>query len=194
MSTRMVDRFVQRLHLPQGASCRITRTWSLVAAPPQRPPSPATMSVLELYHSPRSKWDVEGVLAKGFKLGFGGNKGPGVYLANHSRYAWRWGGPSVFVCHVPTTARLRRFRSEVASGNPACASEYVVDDPRDVQPVAVIEFQVQSYTERDVGGVYVDGGDFGCPVCDPRRDRCDCEQLPSVAPLDQITVTPVMRD
>src|ERR1700761_2712946 len=57
--------------------------------------------VLELYHASRDGLTaVNSVLKYGFKLSSGGNKGKGIYLANHGRYSiWASYPYHVIVCH-----------------------------------------------------------------------------------------------
>jgi hypothetical protein len=215
----VTGRFVTRLALPSGMDCRIDavyeaksiragsslRSWfdhacSYIFA--RKPRGPA----LELYHSARCfKRDLDeskelNIFRQGFRFyggGFG-NKGPGSYFANHSRYAWKWGstywGGRVIVSHIYdlNNKGIVRFRSEVAAPSPlADASEYVVRDPAIVHPRFVIDFCITG-DAAPINPVfkpesrYVEHGKFGCHRCDPMLSRCDCEQLPIVLTTDLV--------
>jgi hypothetical protein len=194
----MVDRFICRMHLPTGYRCHVE---SVVAVRPS-----ATKrfqgGLLELYHSVRqaeSEQDrrIVSILRDGFRIGYYGNKGPGVYLSNHSRYAWNWGGPVVLICHVPVVpaCSIARFRSEIKSGSLSLdGSEYVVSDPSLVRVHSVVRFRVEPriQTMDDVSRLnigFVDHGHFGCPNCDPLVRRCDCALSPVVDPLDLVNIS-----
>lgn len=149
---------------------------------------------LELYHSVRDAKDIndtriQSILTKGFKPGWYGNKGPGVYLSSHSRYAMRWSGsPVVLVCHVDASLppdRLRRYRSELRSGQTEHNGwEYVVTDGKDVRVSHVLNYHLRWHnsSHKDVvcwPSPWVEHGESGCRSCDERRKRCDCALLPN---------------
>ena len=196
--SRVTDRFVQRLHLPPGFRCDILGAWEN----PVRATNPGPklgQPVLELDHSSRGTGSLnqaqatQSICDNGFVLDrwSRGNKGQGVYLANHSRYAWLWGGLVVIVCHVdPSTPCLQRYRSEINSGNSTTNSEYVVSDPNQCHARYVIQYKVSGpvpYGSPDLG--FTPHGQLGCSKCDvqtPPR-RCDCPQEPLVDPNDLVS-------
>lgn len=99
---------------------------------------------LQLYHVVRDNSHVQSIFKHGFNY-TDGNKGGGVYLANHAWYAMYWGGTEyqVIVCDVPLDAVVDRYISEVLGPDPMLFdAEYVVRDSTRVCPRAAFGYQV----------------------------------------------------
>lgn len=202
---RAIQRFVMRLSLPNGLlfrliDCRENDNNTLFEKfnsqkqafeNSRRNAHPVKM--LQLYHGQRGEDNSESICNIGFHLSYYGNKGVGVYLANHSRYAWNWAGTSnpVLICDViADDGGISRFRSEIYS--PTWNSEYVVSDPALVYPRYVLRYEI----DGKISGVirnqigFVKHGEFGCVSCDSKcfgdlkGDRCDCQLVPTVDSRD----------
>jgi len=148
--------------------------------------------ILELYHVTRH-YDPEVVLLPLLRDGFSkekaqrsGNKGNGIYFANHSRYSFNWGsGYKVLICYVVNDPELvERYRSEIYS--PIWDSEYLVKDSKLIFPAYYLHYDViipnrstsDWYNSIKMG--YVKHGEFGCSKCDVKNEygfyrRCDCK-------------------
>ncbi len=137
--------------------------------------------VLELYHKTREtdyngNWDFNSIIKNGFMLSRHGNKGYGVYMANHGRYSYSWGGydilgnNNVIICEVIYDPQdVFRYRSELVSPN--FNSEYRITNPDLIYPKYFIEYNVEG---KKTSYGWVDHGNFGCPKCDINKTRCDC--------------------
>lgn len=206
-------RFIDRLHLsnlPIRCNATIKSIVSLSRLSPISPVSPLSPPsidyksqgpVLELYHSVRDARTVDdhrikSIVRDGFKIPnySMANKGNGVYLSSHSRYAWNWGGPLVLVCHVSANLppnQMQRFRSEIKSGaSDDNGWEYVVKDPKYVKPMYLIEYKVDcddrvGLLHDSIG--FVDHGKSGCKECDRLITRCDCALTPNFDIRDILT-------
>lgn len=145
--------------------------------------------ILELYHTIRDdtyKEVFEKIKENNFTYGMYGNKGPGVYMANHSRYSFGWGYNddgirNVIISDVVYQKEyVKRYRSEIYS--PCFNSEYVITKPELIYPRYFITYRINSieknfyknYNEYENWG-YVQHGKFGCIDCDNLIKRCDCE-------------------
>jgi len=216
----IAQRFLFRLFLPAHHACRVlqitmhpdqARVKQFYELAQGRP-------VLELYHalsSSQAPESIASIFLHGLHAGSACNKGYGVYLANHGRYAWNWGGDHVFICHVvDAPGTLRRYRSEIYSPQAGCDSEFVFTATNATNaagllllPVACIHFERQVVEpttgpekRNDVQSKdgFVQHGTFGCESCDgfefvasdghvlDKGKRCDCEQYPTVLAQDVI--------
>lgn len=198
----MIKRFINRLSLPNNYNCQVL---SLYENNNQHLRNQFSQKIkehglLELYHSSRGDQfgASKSILEQGFKIRHGdGNKGNGVYLANHSRYAWLWGGPYVIVSDViAQSSSIQRFKSEIASGSNLHDSEYLIKDPTLIYPKSIIEFKVTTKSDTNAIDLYdfprfVEYGQFGCSLCDPKKIRCDCQQYPTIDGNDLLTPTKI---
>lgn len=148
--------------------------------------------ILELYHASRDGISaIKSISEKGFRYSYnGGNKGSGVYLANHSRYSAFWVGhcTPVIICHVIGHDNyIQRYKSEVISPN--YDSEFVITNPNAIYPKYILGYKLINfdrkfnYNRYNRFG-YVPHGAFGCHICDPKKIRCDCQQHPVVLESD----------
>lgn len=205
-----INRFITRLSLPPmlDISCTINscienNNPSLYNKFMNLKNTTSSYSILELYHTTRSfEYDTiyNDICKNGFShMGYFGNKGSGIYLSNHSRYVTFWGnGRKALICHVfvdHNKKDVKRFLSEMKSGNPLYNHEYLVtDNVHDlIYPKYIIDFEIKHdipyHTIADFEQFgYVEHGLFGCDKCDKDIIRCDCEQLPSVLETDCITL------
>ena len=168
----MVARFRERLYLPARSGAHM----SCRALPHATPAG----KCVELYHV--SHDNADGITRCGFGAHRGrGNKGFGLYLANHGRYASTWQGlDHAFVVHVPVSASMRRYRSEIKCPPGVPDSEYVVTDQAQAVPVAIIRFRIDGHT----GNLGWNAGE-DCDACRAAgRGRCDCALDPVVDPRD----------
>ncbi len=168
----VVCRFLDRLAQPSGAIFRVInfRTYS-----------PKT-NCLELYHCLRNDYSmtyeeqIVSILKHGLQPSWLGNKGSGVYLANHGRYSLRYAGykSPVLICHIQPGPHVECYRSEVASES-TYTCEYVITDSTKIHIAYVLNYVVTDidYSQLEL---YVDHGHFGCSTCDPKNIRCDCLQ------------------
>ena len=147
--------------------------------------------IIELYHSSRFGLTATNMIAKdGFRMG-DGNKGPGVYLSNHSRYSIWAGRPlHTVVCDVITDEPfVHRFKSELRSPRP-WNSDFLVTKPELIFPKYIIYFDL---VMEDFDKVlwkefsFVGKDDWHCNNKECRiRRRCDCPQHPLVL-LDDVS-------
>lgn len=168
-----IERFIARLNLSETAE------FKLLSIHEQPTPIICDKPVLELYHAIRDR-DYEDIFekikSKGFISGLYGNKGSGVYMANHGRYSYDWGCNdygvrNVIVCNVEYDSNsCFRYRSEITSNN--FNSEYKITNVKTIHPKYFITYKVENPIRR--GNVYVNHGQFGCDKCDPLTTRCDC--------------------
>lgn len=149
--------------------------------------------IMQLYHAQRDRDHSESICRSGFHCSLYGNKGVGVYLANHSRYAWNWASPRnpVLICDViADDERISRYRSEIIS--PTWDSEYVVRAPELVYPRYILKYEIEGKVPFEILDRigYVKNGKFGCVPCDTKviwdwkGIRCDCELKPKIDPQD----------
>ncbi len=145
---------------------------------------------LQLYHVVRSNEHVDSIFKHGFEAS-DGNKGVGVYLANHALYGIRWAGDdfSIIVCDIPlcqveSTQNVKRFYSEV-TGPLDCNSEYVIH-PKLVFPQLAFNYK-KTNQPIDIRACFTERGKFGCPTCDPKMIRCDCLLDPHYLDSDLVT-------
>lgn len=153
--------------------------------------------VLELYHVSREDVSHKNCSATNsiFNIGFDkkiiseGNKGRGVYFANHSRYSLDWLGwfKPVLICHVlyneVNSNEIDRFKSEIYS--PEKSSEYVIKNTDIIYPAYQLKYSVcenaygKKLEEDTIKGIrgYVKLGSHGCKKCDNliKPTRCDCK-------------------
>jgi len=191
---KSIERFINRLHLkPELKSkVRIIKIHEINKSFDDK-----GFGKIELYHSPRSIGigigiddTINSIIKNGFMIQpfLIQNKGRGIYFANHSRYAWLWGGPKVMICDVIANPKyIKRFRSEIDSGSEFCNSEYVITDPSIIFPKYVLEYEIERGTVDKVIGLdsaYKKLGFFGCEKCDQLLVRCDCPLDPNVDPND----------
>ena len=202
---RAIERFARRLSVPQSTACpftfKVTRCIENVDDTLDKRFGAARDSgkhrILQLYHAVRQENDWHGICREGFRMGSYGNKGPGVYFANHARYSWHWATTAcpVLICDVIADPEfVKRFKSEIYS--PTWDSEYVVSNPSLIYPKYILSYTVSGgdYRKFDKLAGYVKLGEFGCHSCDtygnPRftltGKRCDCEQYPLVDDRDVI--------
>jgi len=212
---RAIQRFIMRLSLPDSLSIRlidcrennndtmldkfnsqkraykVSQLYNTLKASNNADP----IKILQLYHGQSDSDNSESICNTGFHHSCYGNKGVGVYLANHSRYAWNWAGTRnpVIVCDViADDRRVSRFRSEIYS--PTWNSEYVVNDPVLVYPRYILRYEIDGSMPREIPGQigYVEHGKFGCVPCDSKvfaswkGSRCDCKLVPMVDPQDVV--------
>lgn len=190
------QRFIERLHIRSvpGITARVD---TIV---PVNVPRDAG-SVLELYHSVRDAQSfndvrIQSILTNGFRVNRG-NKGTGVYLSSHSRYALHWSGsPIVLVCHIGIkhASMLHRYRSELKSGQLEQFGhngwEYVVSRGSWVRPAYLLKYSTQEKTNLWIDEVgYVPLGASGCSLCDLQRVRCDCQLHPPYDPNDLVVLS-----
>ncbi len=137
--------------------------------------------ILELYHKTREinddgLWDFNGIIKNGFAMSRFGNKGTGVYMANHGRYSYTWGGydingiNNVIISEVIyDPEHVFRYRSELYSPN--FNSEYKITNPELIYPKYFIEYTTEG---KKIPSGWVQHGNFGCINCDINKTRCDC--------------------
>jgi len=190
---RLISRFSERLKLSPKLSFQIKSIKHNPADYTSWLNKYKNQPILELYHSPsRSDTDnpVDSIFQNGFYITGRGNKGPGVYLASHSRYCACWGGtsPPAIICHVVgIEGPVKRFRSEIYS--PAWSYEYTVTDTSLIFPVCAIWYDIIGDNKdfRSWRTGYTPYGSTGCVKCDTTPSfggikkgiRCDCPLLPS---------------
>jgi len=193
-----IQRFVTLLNLPDGLSftlidCRENENHIMLDKFNNRN---RVNKILQLYHAQVDSDNSESICNRGFHFSIYGNKGVGVYLANHSRYSWNWASPRnpVLICEViAKKGRISRYRSEIFS--PIWDSEYVVKDPELVYPRYILKYKIEGEISRQtidqIG--YVKHGEFGCVPCDSKvfggnykGTRCDCNLEPTIDPRDVV--------
>lgn len=186
-----VQRFIERLSLPDGLSFKLVDCSENAndAMRDEFSRQKGVYEVLQLYHAQTGRDNSESICNTGFRYSYYGNKGIGVYLANHSRYSWNWAGSSlpVLICDViADDKRISRYRSEVYS--PTWNSEYVVADSKLIYPRYILRYEIMGEMSREVvdQAGYVRHGEFGCVSCDSivfgdrRGIRCDCKLCPTI--------------
>lgn len=206
-----ISRFIERLSLPTGLKAIVTESIPNPTPPTLQQLKNYKKPLLELYFVNRH---TRNILWTAGRSEFG-NKGRGVYLANHSRYSLMWTGfdTPVMVCHVPAVStKLKRFRSEIFSPKPY-DSEYLVPKDEDVYVAYNIRYKVEGLSKEHFESLcfpgsgdtaYVPHGYTGCPDCDiidkpygglsfgkiytTKGKRCDCPLTPIADPLDLVTV------
>lgn len=188
-----VKRFVERMNLPSALRFQLKDAKTNMIGFQEFEARREGRPVLELYHAVRNPDDVGSILQHGFIVSGRGNKGHGVYLSNHGRYAAFCMGSDkpVIVCHVISDeTKIQRYRSEIESEKPY-DSEYVVSDANLVYPKHVIMYDLEMVDRRGVKeyfrknpSAFVRWGSSGCPHCDHVPKRCDCPQFPIVQKSD----------
>lgn len=145
--------------------------------------------ILELYHASRGGINaIKSISENGFRCSYNyGNKGMGVYVANHSRYSAFWVGQytPVIICHVIGHDNyIQRYKSELISPN--YDSEFVITTPNAIYPKYILGYKLTNYdTKFNYNRVgFVPHGAFGCHICDVIKNRCDCQQHPTVLESD----------
>lgn len=180
MNHPKVLRFIKRLSLPPHVSFKLKK-FEMYEEP--------NKGCLILYHAIRdtcgqTKYDIaKSIKEHGFYSSLYGNKGVGVYLANHGRYSLRWAHPPLLICQVePNDGYVKRFRSEIYSPG-IHNSEYVVTCSSKVKAIGLIDYDVDKSfddverPQKHQWTSYVIHGFSGCKACDAEVKRCDC-QLP----------------
>lgn len=194
-----IQRFVTRLNLPDGSSFTLVNCMENKNDIMLNKFNSNTNAnkILQLYHAQKDCDNSESICNTGFRCSYYGNKGVGVYLANHSRYSWNWASSRnpVFICEViANEERISRYRSEVIS--PIWNSEYVVKDPELVYPRYILKYEIEGempHQRLDQIG-YVKHGEFGCVPCDSeffgdrKGIRCDCKLEPKIDPRDVVEI------
>lgn len=174
-----LSRFISRLSLNENQKI-IIKSIKCMPQPKQFIASAKNKPILELYHKTREikngNWDFEGIIKHGFMSSFYGNKGPGIYMANHGRYSYSWGGcdmsgdTNVIISEVIyDPEHVFRYRSELNSLN--FNSEYKITNQDLIYPKYFIKYDVEG--QRTNSG-WVKHGNFGCKLCDAIKTRCDC--------------------
>lgn len=180
---RAIKKFEQRLQLPNNLK------FNLISLKKNSTVLDQKDSFIELYHSVRYDTEREKINEKIMKNGFipsiSGNKGPGIYLADHSRYSiWAGGCPySSIICHVKIDqSKIKRYKSEIKSN--IWNSEFVVSDPKIIYPRYLVHFDLIHISNEPINPYlfgYTHRNDY---QCDNReclsKWRCDCEIFPTI--------------
>lgn len=194
--SKAIERFVSRLSLPTGGRAQVLDCRFNTYVSPYFQSAEKTHQVIQLYHAQRGIRDhSDAICREGFNVTLFGNKGSGVYLANHSRYSWDWAFPGnpVLICNVIVDPeQIQRYRSEIYA--PEWDSEYVIKDPRIIYPKYILHYKIEgcwtAEIRKQIG--FVEQGHFGCSVCDHqviggiKGVRCDCPLMPVVDSRDLI--------
>jgi hypothetical protein len=131
--------------------------------------------ILELYHKVRGNNinDIFDSIEKyGFRINRYGNKGPGIYMANHGRYSYSYDDNiyNVIISNVAYDKEfIYRYRSEKYIPNKSY--EYKILNPELIYPKYMITYNING--QYDNMG-YVKYGNYGCRTCDHIKKRCDC--------------------
>lgn len=139
--------------------------------------------IIELYHSSRDGMKaINSIMKDGFynSTPYRGNKGRGIYFANHGLYSLWAGKPyHVLVCHVIGNDKyVTRHHSEILSKKND--SEYVVTDTQICYPICSIIFEVKGRAN------------WANKLCENNNEicllnkRCDCARYPTIDPKDVI--------
>lgn len=141
---------------------------------------------LELYHSSRDcdyKEIFQKIKKNNFIEGLYGNKGPGIYMSNHSRYSFGWSYSDSEIYNVIISEVIydekyvKRYRSEIYSPN--FNSEYKITKSELIYPKYFILYKIDNlekdYYKNYKNWGFVKHGSFGCEKCDLKVVRCDCE-------------------
>lgn len=180
-----ITKFITRLSLPKNFTFRLRNCTEI-----ENRYSANSMATLELYHACRGGMkSAHSIITNGFDINHRGNKGYGVYFANHSRYSAFWAGWNnpVIICHIRgDTKYIKRYKSEYKS--PHWDSEYVVTDQDLIFPKYILEYTLENNdVTNDFNELgYVVHGNFGCDICDKKIIRCNCRQFPTLHPDDLI--------
>lgn len=150
--------------------------------------------ILELYHSSKyGKTAVNSIVKNGFKIydQFPGNKGRGVYFANHSRYSIWAGKPyHSIICHVIADPNyLNRYHSEIRSVD--WNSEFLCNNTGIILPKYLVCFSLEKVGMNEIWDDfgYVEAKEVGCNNKDCLKRRvCNCVQHPLVQTFDVINV------
>lgn len=183
-----IQRFSTRLNLPIGLKFQVLDCKLNTNLPAYFKSAEKTHRIMQLYHAQRGQDFSDAICSKGFLFTQMGNKGSGVYLANHSRYSWNWAphNPALICDVIVDLDRIKRYRSEIYS--PQWNSEYVIKDPELIYPKYILSYQIEGVRNKEILQQigFVKHGQFGCFSCDHQVRggitgvRCDCELTPVV--------------
>lgn len=177
-----IKRFIQRLNLKEN------HRFNLINIQINNSPknNNSSKDILELYHTIRDyeyKEIFQKIKKDNFMEGMYGNKGPGIYMANHSRYSFGWGYNDDGIRNVIISEVIydkeyvKRYRSEIYSPN--FNSEYKITKSELIYPKYFVLYKIDNlekdYYKKYENWGYVKHGNFGCKKCDFKVDRCDCE-------------------
>jgi len=207
MNLKIVDRFIKRMHLSEHQYRNLDfKIKTFREFKSNNNFNPKGEKCIQLYHSIRSPLKnevteiVDSIEKNGFQESIYGNKGPGVYFANHSRYSILWGGGNnAVICDVVAANNsihaVNRYRSEIISGSTVSNSEYVITDTSIICPRYFIEYEInkkicREICEKNNWSGFVEHGKMGrpkvtlcqegCENCDRLGTRCDCKQIPAI--------------
>jgi hypothetical protein len=149
--------------------------------------------ILELYHSSRfGETAINGIIKNGFRTTELGNKGPGIYLANHAKYSI-WAGYPLhsIICHVVADDNfVTRFDSEIKSV--PWSSEFVVINPELIYPKYILHFQIKNNNMNIPimnNFEYIKKNKQNCTSDDCKKKwRCDCPRYPLVLKNDIVDI------
>jgi hypothetical protein len=191
-SGQIVNRFISRLHF--GSKCEYKITDLIENTNNEMKEKFDKLAegkkVLQLYHCSKNIYQdgvIDSIFKNGFRIGSASNKGYGVYMASHSRYAHYWGGHHVFVCNViADDTKMERYISEIYS--PENNFEYVIKDTDIIYPVCYFKYAVTSDT-ADSKKIWTNACCDNCPehkknLKEEMFKRCDCPQSPTIDPAD----------
>ncbi len=188
-----VNRFKERLHLAEGQKFVLNKLIHNKNVEYDKFLKQRNFGerIIQLYHGSRVT-DPHKLFKTGFsEINGGGNKGPGTYFSNMSRYQLTWFGmhEPVLVCDIiARKGVVNRFRSELNC--PVPSWEYVVNDHKMIFPKYLIYYKIIGQTpnlyKNHFG--FINYGKFGCSKCDSKLIRCDCPLLPTVDKNDIITI------
>ena len=178
-----MHRFISRLNLPDDAEFKLISYYEQPGFSGNSNCYNNNYPILELYHTVRN-YDYNNIFEKikknGFTCGMYGNKGAGVYMANHGRYSYDWGYnddgirnviiSDVLYMDAGSVRNCFRYRSEIKSNN--FNSEYKITDTKTIYPKCFITYRVDNHQHNMEP--YVEHGQFGCDKCDMIIKRCDC--------------------
>jgi hypothetical protein len=182
-----IKRFIQRLNLKENHYFNlISIEMNEIKKEPNIPNILNQNVKLELYHTIRDyeyKEIFQKIKKDNFMEGMYGNKGPGIYMANHSRYSFGWGYNDDGIRNVIISDVIydkdyvKRYRSEIYSPN--FNSEYKITKSELIYPKYFVLYKIDNlekyYYKNYENWGYVKHGNFGCKKCDFKVDRCDCE-------------------
>ncbi len=182
-----IKRFIQRLNLKENHHFNlISIEMNEIKKKPNIPNILNQNVKLELYHTIRDsdyKEIFEKIKKDNFMEGMYGNKGPGIYMANHSRYSFGWGYNDDGIRNVIISDVIydkdyvKRYRSEIYSPN--FNSEYKITKSELIYPKYFVLYKIDNlekdYYKKYENWGYVKHGNFGCKNCDIKVERCDCE-------------------
>jgi hypothetical protein len=190
-----IDRFITRMHIPlhlqQNLYFEIIFLKKLQAVPNFIPNNKS----IQLYHSIIPHYNtsifdiVNSIEQNGFYPSlFRGNKGRGIYFANHSRYSLLWAKQNVLICDIIADEQyINRYKSEIMSGSDITNSEYVISNSSIIYPKYFLQYKINNKIKLQLPDFgFVPHGNFGCNICDKLVKRCDCKQYPIIDKNDYI--------